>query len=127
MNEETSQLVGSILSAMLLVEVLWFLVLAGFRSPWRAGVVGRTIMHLAASMALLMIYIFIARWLDVSEDTRRLIGNSVYGFLVLMWGRMLLMLRFIQKGKITPENPNYTPLRDWVRRHRAKRKKVDHG
>lgn len=115
------QTIANVLSALLLAEVLAFVLVYATGSPWRRTLIGRTLMYLAASMALLLVYAFTSRWLGLPEDLRQAVGTGVYAILVGMWGRLLLVLRFAQRGNVSAEHPNYTPLRDWLARHRLRR------
>jgi len=115
------QVVGNLFMLFTFAECLLFVLFYGFGSPWRVSPIGRAVMNLAGSMALILGYAFVARWVVPPEDVRQYIALAVYIVLALVWGRMLLLLRYAQQGHITPENPNYQPLRNWWNGHIAKR------
>lgn len=118
MRQDAYELAASILSATLLIAVMLFVIVYAVGSPWRSGAVGRTIMYRSASMALLLAYVFTFRWLGLNDEARQEIGTWLYGLLVLAEIRMLFMLRYVQQGRVTIDKPNYTPIRDWIRRRR---------
>lgn len=112
------------LSILLLVEVLAFIVAYAIPNRWHRTTIGRTMMYLAGSFALILVYSFGASWLGIPQSTRREAGLWVYAFLVVAWGRLFLALRYVQKGHITAANPTYTPVTDWVRKtFKLKRRK----
>lgn len=108
------------LSILLLVETLAFVIVYAIGSPWKRSLIGRTVMYLAVSMLILLSYEFVENWIEIPYDVRRTAAVVVFAFLVLMWGRMFLALRYAQKGLISADNPNYSPFRDWLARRRTK-------
>lgn len=89
--------------------------------PWYKSLVGRTMMQRAFSMWALLSYALSSRLLEPVPEVQRLMAITIYAFIVLMEWRLFFVLRFIQEGKITLDHPNYTPFRDWWRRHFKKR------
>lgn len=118
------QIIGSVLSLILLLETVAFVVLYAVRSPWREGLVSRALMYVMASLSLILVFVFIRRWLSLPEPVLDLIGLGIYAVLVVVVGWLVVALLYGQAGKITAENPNYTPLRNWWRRHTKKKEKV---
>ena len=110
------QLAGNVFMLMTFIECLTFVILYASRSPWRSSPSGRALMNLAASMALILGYAFLVRWIIPPEEVRQYVALAIYVILWLVWGRMLLLLRYYQAGKSTVERPNYTPFRDWWNR-----------
>lgn len=94
-----------------------FMVAYHLKTPrWNKTPVGRTFMHRAASMWLLLTYALTSRLLDPVPEIQQTMALVVYFFIILMEWRLFLVLRFIQEGRITLEHPNYTPIRDvWAR------------
>lgn len=122
-QQEAYELAASILSSVFLLAVVAFVVVYAIGSPWRSGAVGRTIMYSKLSMAVLLLFIFTFRWLGLDSEVRQQVGTWLYGILVLAEIRMLFMLRYVQQGRVTIEKPNYTPIRDWIRRRRGRARK----
>lgn len=116
------QLAGNVFMLMTFIECLTFVILYASRSPWRSSPSGRALMNLAASMALILGYAFLVRWIVPPEEVRQYVALAIYVTLWLVWGRMLLLLRYYQAGKSTPGKPHYTPFRDLWKRRIAKRK-----
>lgn len=115
------EIVGSILSLIALLVTSAFVVLYAARSPWREGLLSRALMYVFAALAMILIYVFIRRWLPIPEWIQQWIGTGIYAVLVgvLVW--LLIALLYAQAGHITEENPNYTPIRDWLDRQRLRR------
>lgn len=117
MDEGLARLVanGEVVFAWLGVTA--FMLSYHFRTPgWRLTPVGRTLMQRAFSMWMLLSFAGTSRLLDFSPELRNLIAVVIYAMIGVMEWRLYFLLRAVQKGKITLQNPHYTPIRDWWRR-----------
>ncbi len=113
--------IGSVLSLIALLATVAFVVLYAIRSPWREGLVSRALMYVMASLGLILVFVFIRRWLELPEIVLQVIGVGIYAILVGMLVWLVVALLYGQSGRITAENPNYTPVRDWIRRIKVRR------
>lgn len=117
MPESLAYLIASVIviiawagnSAALVSYTLW--------SPWQATLVGRSLMYRNASMWLLLTFALTSRWLDPVPEVRNVLALIVYSLIALVELWLFLVLRAVQTGRITVDHPNYTPFRDWLRRH----------
>lgn len=119
---ETVEFIGDLLSLVALLATLAFVVLYATRSPWREGLVSRALMYVMASLSLVLVFVFIRRWLDFPPLVLETIGTGIYAILVGMLVWLVVALLYGQAGRITADNPNYTPIRDWIARHRVRRR-----
>lgn len=122
MSENVVYLIASIIvivawggnSAALVSYSLW--------SPWHESLVGRVLMWRNASMWLLLTYALTSRWLDPIPDVQYALGLGIYALIALVEWYLFIVLRAVQTGRITVEHPNFTPIRDAIRRRRNKEK-----
>lgn len=120
MNEDLVYLIASILVIIAWLGCGWFIWLYATGSPWQETLIGRTMMLGRLSMFALLTYALTSRWLEPIEDLRYILGLLTYAGVAIMEWRMAAVVRYAQTGNITIENPNYTPIRDWFRRLRAR-------
>jgi hypothetical protein len=114
------------LTANLLVVAAWlgcarFIWLYATRSPWRETLIGRTMMLGRVAMFTLLTFALVARWVEIPDLVRNSVALLIYASIALMEWRMAAVVDYAQKGNITIDNPNYTPIRDWFERHRRRR------
>lgn len=114
--------------ASVLVVIAWvgctrFIVRYATGSNWRSTLPGRTIMFSKVGMWILLSYALTARWLEqwLPFAVLACIGLTTYAIIAFIQWRLDFTLKAVQEGKVTTDNPNYTPLRDWVHRTRARR------
>lgn len=112
------------LIANCMIVVAWLGVLAFVfsyyrNSPWKQTLIGRTIMYKAGAMLALLSLGLASNWLDgyPGEQWIRLL---IYGTLAIVQWRLFMSLLYIQKGLVTYDNPNYTPVRNFLTRFRKK-------
>lgn len=118
MSEDLAYLIASII-----VIVAWggntsALVSYSLWSPWQATLVGRSLMYRNVSMWLLLTFALTSRWLDPVPEVRNVTALVIYSTIAMVEWWLFLVLRAVQSGKITVVHPNYTPVRDWIRRRR---------
>jgi hypothetical protein len=118
--EEVAYLIASILAAIAWVGNLRFIYLYATRSPWRETLIGRTMMQGRLSMFALLTFALTNRWLQPAPVLYLTLGLAVYAGIAYMEWQQSQVVWYAQKGKITIENPNYTPIRDWIRRRRGR-------
>jgi len=118
MNEDLVYTIASIIVIIAWLGCGWFIWLYATGSPWRETLIGRTMMLGRVSMFALLTFALTNRWLEPAEDLRNILALMIYASIAAMEWRMAAVVRYAQKGNITIENPNYTPIRDWFRRVR---------
>ena len=116
MNENVVLLIANIIVVLAWGGTSAFILAYAVRSPWSSTLVGRTLMHRAASMWLLLTYALTSRWIEPIPEVQQALGLGVYALIALMEWRLFLVLRFVQEGNVTPDHPDYQPLREWWRR-----------
>jgi hypothetical protein len=117
MNDSLARLTANFEVVFAWLGTTSFILAYHFGTPgWRLTPVGRTLMHRAFSMWLLLSFALTSRLLEPTPEIRNLIAVVIYFLIGVMEWRLFLILRFIQEGKITLENPHYTPVRNWWRR-----------
>jgi len=120
-NETILYLSASILAFLALIFNTAFIYRMARRSPWSASTPGRTLMLRAVGMWLIYVYAFVVRWFDPPTAAREWLGLGIFALLALIELRLVLMLEYIQTGKVTTSHPNYTPFRTWLARHRREK------
>jgi hypothetical protein len=117
MSEDLVHLIASFEVIIAWLGCGYFIWLYATRSPWRETLVGRTMMQGRVSMFALLTYALTSRWMDPVPWLQVTLGLVVYALIAGMEWRQAFVVRYAQKGNITPENPNYTPVTDWFRKH----------
>lgn len=123
MNDDVVYLIASVLVIIAWLGCARFIWLYATRSPWRETLIGRTMMLGRVSMFALLTFALTARWLEPTQELRDILALLIYASIALMEWRMAAVVDYAQKGNITIDNPNYTPIRDWVRRQRRRSRK----
>ena len=121
MNDDLVYLIASIIVIIAWLGCARFITLYATRSPWRETLIGRTMMLGRVSMFVLLTFALTARWLPISQEVRDVLALLIYASIAMMEWRMAAVVDYAQKGKITVENPNYTPISDWFRRRLRRR------
>jgi len=117
--------------ASILVVIAWlgctrFLIQYASGSKWRSTLPGRTIMYSKMAMWLLLTYALTARWLEqwIPFAVLAVIGLTTYAIIAFIQWRLDFTLKAVQSGKVNLDHPNYSPVRDWWKKHIiAKRKR----
>jgi RsiW-degrading membrane proteinase PrsW (M82 family) len=122
-------LIASIMAAVALVACTAFIIRYWRTSRWNRSLVGRTIMHRAMTMWAILAYVFMSRWFEPPEPVQSAIGLAIWGGVALVEIRMLLVIAYITTGRVTLDQPNYTPIRNqWAKwRRRAIERGRDHS
>lgn len=125
MSNTLAVLIATIEASAAWAGITGFISFYHFGSPWRASLVGRTIMYLAMSLWLLLTLALVGRWIDPDPALFQYLALTTYGILALMCLRLLVTLVLAQRGTISVDQPNYTPFRTWWRGRRGE--KVNDG
>ena len=124
MNDSTVLLIANLLVLNVFAAVTSFIVAYAWKSPWQSTPIGSAFMHIGASMWLLVTYALTSRVLEPLPWVQDIMALCIYAIIGVMWWRVFFVLRFIQTGRITLEEPNYTPIRNWLRKLLRKGTKV---
>jgi hypothetical protein len=120
-SENAVYLIASIFAAIALLANTWFIIRYWRGSPWARSLIGRTIMHRAMTMWMILAYVFLSRWFKPPETLQTALGLAIWAGVALIEIRMLLAIGYIQAGHITLDQPNYTPIRNRWAKWRAYR------
>jgi hypothetical protein len=90
-------------------------------SDWSGNPVGRTHMIRALSMGSILLYAFGSRWLPLPEVVQHLLGLAVWATVAFVEVRIAAVLEAIQRGNISVEDRNWTPIRDWLHKRVRRR------
>lgn len=82
-----------------------FVVTYGVRSPWRSTVVGRSLMYVWVSLAVIMTLITGSFWFG-EYPGRTFVRLVVYGTLPVALGKFLWVLVQVQRGRMRGEIPS---------------------
>jgi hypothetical protein len=74
--------------------------------------VGRTLMFRAGSTLVILSYILISTWFDLSVFNQYVFGLWIYVIIALTEWRLFSALRYAQRGLVSAEHPNYSPVLD---------------
>lgn len=86
--------------------VAWaFVLMYGFRSPWRATVVGRSLMYVWVSLAVILTLITGTFWFG-EYPGREWVRLAVYTPLPVALGKFLWVLVQVQRGRMRGEIPS---------------------
>lgn len=112
--------------ANMLVLLAWlpstlFILDFGFGSTWRDSMAGRTLMLKALSTWCLLSYILWVRWFSPDDLLRNSVATGVLLLIVFTLWRLYVVLRLVRAGRIDRNNFDWTPMRDWIARRRARR------
>lgn len=121
MSENVVLLIANILVLFAWVGCALFVTFYAVGSPWRSTLPGRTLMYSKLAMLLLLTYALTARWLEPVPNLNYSLALGAYAAISFIQWRLFATLRYVQRGLVTPDNPNYTPFRDWLKRARERR------
>lgn len=116
------------LMANILVSVAWLgctLFILFYRrrpSRWRATLPGRTLMYSKLSMWALLSHVLWARWTDPPDLLRNIVAVGILASIACIQWNLFTVLRLVQTGRVSLDRPNYTPVRDWLRRRAEDRR-----
>lgn len=80
--------------------IILFVLLYALRSKWEATTAGRTIMALAASLAMLYLFIAFVLWFEPGMQVRGWLRLAVYVFASgAMWGMTASLIRYQHRGR----------------------------
>lgn len=121
MNEGVVYLIASIIVIVAWVFNSLFIYRYARFSQWQYSLIGRTQMQGRGSMWLLLTYALTVRWLELFPDVQYAIGLAVYAMIAYMEIRMFVVLRYTQLERVSLQKHNYTPIRDWWKKHITKK------
>ena len=87
-----------------------FIFFYGKFSPWRATVVGRSVMYLAISIFFLLTLGISANWFD-DYTFEPIVRALIYGGVTINLWRLFYALRLAQTGRVSARRPDYHPFR----------------
>lgn len=116
MNDGVVYLIASVFAAIALLASGAFIWRYWRHANWRRTLIGRVIMHRAMTMFLILAYVFSARWFEIPEIVQAAIGLAVWAGVAVVEVRMYLVIWYITAGKVTLDQPNYTPVRNVLSR-----------
>jgi hypothetical protein len=121
LSENVVLLIANILVILAWIPTALFVTFYALFSPWHRSLIGKTLMYFAIAMLVLLTYSLTARWLVEAPDLNYALGLAAYAFLTAMLWLLFISLRAAQTGRVTPERPDWTPIRDWLRHRRTKK------
>lgn len=78
--------------------LLAFIILYSIRSPWRQYQAGRSVMYLALSLVLVLVFAIVSVTLGMDFPFRDWIRLTLYGFVTFSMYRLLFSLIIVQRG-----------------------------
>jgi hypothetical protein len=115
MGLDTVVFLGPIVATIAWAGTLAFVLAYAIDSPWRSSLVGRTMMYRAGSMLVILSYILVSKWFDLTFVNQYVFGLGIYVIVALTEWRLFAALRFAQRGRVTADHPNYSPVLDRAR------------
>lgn len=99
-------------------------VIVYWRAPWKRSLMGRTLMQLGLTMWFLLTYALTARWIQPIDWLNYSLALFAYALVALSMIRLFVVFWLAVRGVITFDQPNWTPVRNWIRRRRVKTETV---